>query len=291
MQLRRTDFSSGRTQQREKATLCGTTVIPWANQFAMAHKFVFCLLLPSNLPNEHRLHSHFFFCSSTSVVHFIYLAANHNPCQCWWADWYCVSFMNAGGAALICEAIAESWVDIIARKNRWSQIQGNQQQTQAIRCGFGIMHYESHTHTHCAARITNFEYVNKFSVYDTRHNVFQLSALTMLSDGSDGHRQYLSIVHVHVFDSLRCLVSRRCYVSRLCCAQHRCPNRMQCQPRVWFLSFAKWANGYLCSQLVMAFFPFTWLASRCVALPSWHGSNYFISRTGLRWPTKIFSFN
>lgn len=35
-------------------------------------------------------------------------------------------------------------------------------------------------------RITNFEYVNKFSVYDTQHNVFQLSALTMfLNDNND----------------------------------------------------------------------------------------------------------
>lgn len=82
---------------------------------------------------------------------------------------------------------------------------GNQRQMRYIWCGNakqaavdthnGINTApNTHTLTKCAERITNFEYVNKFSVYDTQHNVFRLRALATATQRRRHYRKYFSIV-------------------------------------------------------------------------------------------------
>lgn len=115
------------------------------------------------------------------------------------------------GAALICEcdAIGGLWVDIITRKNSWSQIQAISDRRDTF-----AMDASCETHT-AQERFTNFEYVNKLSVYDIQHNVIQLSASTMSNDDSDsGHEAAISIFPLCVLESSGCFVSNVMHTTR-----------------------------------------------------------------------------
>lgn len=111
-------------QKIERKILCFK--IPWTNWFAMAHKFVFCLHFLCNLlkwaSNIVRIHFFFFSPSFLLSILFILLQITaHVRADGPIRMILCVIY-GCDGATLVCEAIAGPWVNIITRKNRWSQL-------------------------------------------------------------------------------------------------------------------------------------------------------------------------